>query len=417
VPFPKSVVGNSKPMSSPSCRFLHAHDLMLDTPLQGFGPLPEELEQIVGQAPRRTADKTFQKAIELGVDFVLLTGQLLDLRRAEPALIRFLQRQFEVLAAARIPVYWVGSAKQFRRWPRWASLPPEVHWLSQGKTALKTNGFTCEISLLDSTDSHADAADGSADQDEPAFRIRVVAAAEKAELRKFAAHHRGDYWALAQAKGRRTLLLKKQVAHAPGSPQARFPDAAGPHGCTRVELMLGHRPRLQFIATASVQFYRQKLLVPESGEREPLLISAHQCLSGIGADGSPDLILINWELVASPSLKLLARAKAIRQQFLEEINRMGRPAKVPIWSLDAQWQLEDPRGQMEAESFASIYLDALYSLYEERLHDSQFLEELASAGELGRWLRANGATCLGAERLAEAIVEGLSIVGLEDRSP
>lgn len=85
--------------------FIHAADLHLDSPFQGFGKMPEELFQDVKESTFSALDRLVQIAIQKQVDFVLLVGDLFDnAKQSLKAQIR-LKRAFEQLEQHRINVY------------------------------------------------------------------------------------------------------------------------------------------------------------------------------------------------------------------------------------------------------------------------------------------------------------------------
>ncbi len=90
-------------------RFLHASDLLLDRPLAGPLGVPAALRKRLAEAPYRSASAVFTAAIEERVDFVLLSGGLLNLHEAAPSEVCFLIEAFNRLAQHRIAVYWAGS--------------------------------------------------------------------------------------------------------------------------------------------------------------------------------------------------------------------------------------------------------------------------------------------------------------------
>src|SRR6476661_10190276 len=93
-------------MSGQHFRFLHAGGLALDQPLAGLSEVPEPLIEPFIDAPLSAAQKVFDAAIEERVDFVALTGDLVDLARPSPRAIAFLLDNFERLDAHGIAVYW-----------------------------------------------------------------------------------------------------------------------------------------------------------------------------------------------------------------------------------------------------------------------------------------------------------------------
>ena len=114
-------------MSGQQFRFLHAGGFALDQPLHGLAEIPEPLEELLIAAPYQAAQKVFDAALEERADFVVLTGDLIDLARPSPRAISFLLDNFERLHAHGISVYWAGGRLDPPQdWPAAARLPSTV---------------------------------------------------------------------------------------------------------------------------------------------------------------------------------------------------------------------------------------------------------------------------------------------------
>jgi 3',5'-cyclic AMP phosphodiesterase CpdA len=105
-------------------RFLHAGGFALDQPLAGLSEVPEPLEGPLIDAPYLAAQKVFAAALEERVDFVVLTGDLVDFARPSPRAIALLLDNFERLDSHGIAVYWAGGRLDPPQdWPASARLP------------------------------------------------------------------------------------------------------------------------------------------------------------------------------------------------------------------------------------------------------------------------------------------------------
>ncbi|MCL2348292.1 MAG: hypothetical protein FWC50_08530, partial [Planctomycetaceae bacterium] len=108
-------------------RFLHAADLSLEKQVTGVAELPTHLVPRLADAPRLAAERVFHAAIAEQVDFVLLSGNLLNPYQTGPWGPMFLVEQFQKLNDANIPVYWAtGKTDVFERWPVELPLPSNV---------------------------------------------------------------------------------------------------------------------------------------------------------------------------------------------------------------------------------------------------------------------------------------------------
>lgn len=106
-------------------RFVHAADLHLDTPFKGLTVSDEHVAQALRDASLDTFDNLVQLAIDRGVAFVLLAGDIYDGEsRGVRAQLRFL-RGLQRLSAGNIQVFIVhgnhdplGGWSAIRQWPQ-----------------------------------------------------------------------------------------------------------------------------------------------------------------------------------------------------------------------------------------------------------------------------------------------------------
>ena len=105
-------------MSQRPFRFIHASDLQLDLPIAGVVDAPESLVELLVSAPMRAAERVFDAAIDQQVDFVVLSGNLVDPASCSLHEMLFLTEQFERLNEHQILVYWCGgSLDSTNSWP------------------------------------------------------------------------------------------------------------------------------------------------------------------------------------------------------------------------------------------------------------------------------------------------------------
>lgn len=84
--------------------FLHAADIHLDSPLDGLAARNPGFSQTVRGATRRALESLVRLAIDDGVKFVLISGDLYDGTLRDMATAQFALRQFGLLARAGIRV-------------------------------------------------------------------------------------------------------------------------------------------------------------------------------------------------------------------------------------------------------------------------------------------------------------------------
>ena len=84
-------------MTGQAFRFIHASDFHLEQPLQGLIEVPDHLREQLIDAPYTAALRVFDAAIRDRVDFVLLSGDLVDPDLSGPRGVGFLLEQLERL--------------------------------------------------------------------------------------------------------------------------------------------------------------------------------------------------------------------------------------------------------------------------------------------------------------------------------
>ena len=90
-------------------RFIHASDLHLERTLEGVAECPAQWEQRTLDVSKRAAERLFQKCVEEEIDFLILSGNVLNANLAPPGIFLFLLEQLERLKKAGIAVYWAGG--------------------------------------------------------------------------------------------------------------------------------------------------------------------------------------------------------------------------------------------------------------------------------------------------------------------
>lgn len=109
-------------------RFIHAADLQLESCIEGTSEFPSTLESRLLDISYRAAERLFDSVLEERIDFLLLSGNIIDPLRTGPGGPVFLIKQFERLHQSGIDVYWVGGEFDSPEdWPVDFPLPENVH--------------------------------------------------------------------------------------------------------------------------------------------------------------------------------------------------------------------------------------------------------------------------------------------------
>jgi DNA repair exonuclease SbcCD nuclease subunit len=220
-------------------RFLVAGDLQLEKPAYGLDEVNDSLRELMIEAPFLAAERVFETALAENVDFVMLTGNVVDPWTSGPRGVAFLVEQFQRLAARDISVYWVGSPHDdVERWPAGIELPANVIRLPidapQAKLIQRDDESLACILGVSTNGSPQLRQQEFATQGE-IFTLAVIhGQVETSEL----ANSNVDFWAIGGSHDRQVLSSVRPVMLCPGSPQGRCPSEIGTHGCTLVEVSL-----------------------------------------------------------------------------------------------------------------------------------------------------------------------------------
>ena len=205
---------------SEAFKFLHASDFHLEQPLYGVAEVPDDWRHLFVDAPLQAARKVFEAAVKEEVDFVVLSGDLLDPPTAGPRAISFLLDQFQLLHERVSPSIGLAARSiASKSGPRDCGSRRAYNFFrttsptTKSRTCVGTNHwlrFTAERSTRS-----GDRSSGFDHDDAEMIAIAPVTAHEAA----VAATLRMDYWALGGKHQRRTLNGLAATAHYAGSPQ------------------------------------------------------------------------------------------------------------------------------------------------------------------------------------------------------
>ena len=308
-------------MASGPFRFIHAADFHLEVPLHGVTETPDHLRSLFIEAPYDAACRVFDAALGHGVDFVVLSGDLLDAVQAGPRGPIFLLEQFRRLTERQIDIYWAGGGVDApHRWPSELRLPENVHVFDTdrveeivhqrfGKPLVRlfgaSRGRGRRIDQGRFAHAHTDL-----------FSIAVAHGSVDAESLKGL---RIDYWALGGRHTSSTVLSPRPIAHYPGSPQGRDPGEAGQHGCTLVQVDAADRAHTSPLPAAVVQWHSAQAVVRAETTQlqlEAMLRSEMQALVQRAAGCS---LLVSWNISGEGPLMGLLRYGPLANQLLEQL--------------------------------------------------------------------------------------------------
>lgn len=235
-------------MSAESFRFIHASDFHLERPLSDLDELPDHLRELMVEAPRKAVASIFDAALSHDVDFLVLSGDLIQPQIAGPYGLSLILEGFESLGEYGKQVFWsTGIADDSTLWPESIPMPRNVTVFPKSQTQVisvardgqpicQLIGRSCEgKSRLHLPDFRVDAADF--------FRIAVAYGdVDNDDL----SEQPFDYWALG-GKHQRTIFEHEDgwVASYPGTSQGRSLAELGSHGYQLVKVDANQNLRIQ----------------------------------------------------------------------------------------------------------------------------------------------------------------------------
>ena len=328
-------------MSGQSFRFLHASDFHLEEPLGGLAEVPPHLGELFLDAPFTAAERVFDVAVRERVDFVILSGDILEPTLAGPRGISFLLNQFERLNAHGIAVYWAGGKCDGPQdWPNAAKLPTNVQvfpgYKCEELTHLRGERAIACIVGRSWHGSSIQAADYAVDAGK-LFSIAVGYG--PLELSKVSSL-RVDYWALGGRHERQSV--GGSPIYYPGTPQGRSPAEPGPHGCTLVHVADDQTFRTQFIATDAARWLDETVQVEADESRTDVKRRIAERMKQLLVDAVERPLLVHWNITLSHRLGSVTRCREWAAELLEWLRAEYGNGKAPVYTLAVETGDEQP---------------------------------------------------------------------------
>lgn len=317
-------------------RFLHSGDFDLQQPLTGLAEIPAALRPWCVDAPFTAAQRVFDVAIREKVDFVVLSGNLLDIDQAGPRAVSFLLEQFERLNEQDIAVYWSGGVTDPpQQWPGAARMPKNVQ-LFPAYQVDEFSHYRIDKPIACIRGRSWQGPTTPIDPLAPDFDHLFTVAISYGQYEVSPLLHKPvSYWALGGSPHRLTHGDSLRTVHYPGSPQGRKPQQAGAHGCSLVHVESDGRTRVQLIPTDAVRFQTEDISLdptaPVADQRRPFL----ERVKTLRQESDDRPLLVTWELRLSGSPTLAQREKLSAELLTWLRNEFGG-SRIPLWSISVE---------------------------------------------------------------------------------
>ncbi|MBN1908411.1 MAG: hypothetical protein JW818_01615 [Pirellulales bacterium] len=350
-------------------RFVHAADFHLETPPFGIAEAPEHLGELFLEAAYGAAGRVFETALSEEVDFLILSGDVLDCRHTGPRGPLFLVEQFERLAERDIIVYWAGGrVDPPEAWPPSIRLPDNVHVFLQGTvdTRVFHRDDTPLVRLLGTSRARGGRIrPAQFDPSEPGlFSIAVAHGKVTSDDLKSS---RVDYWALGGRHAAKTYSRTAPMAHCPGSPQGRQPEETGPHGCTLVKVDTERNIELSQVATDVMRWQHEQISVDAQTDRAALEKALREKVEALGDSATDGDRLISWTVTGSGPLVAQLRQGPLADELLGQLCHQYGYDSPARWSVSLSVEPQAvPKTWLEQETIRGDFLRAVQ---EYRQHD------------------------------------------------
>lgn len=325
-------------MSQWPFRFVHAADFHLEQPLAGLSDFPDHLRDTFIDAPYRAAERVVDTVLAEEADFLVLSGDLLDPQLTGPRGPLALVEQFHRLAERSIPIYWAGGTVDSPEvWPSVVRLPENVHVFPCGRPHeyVHQRESVPLVRLVGASRGQGRAIQASDFDPDPAGLFTIAVVHELTDIE--AMQSRGiHYWALGSSHTRQNLFTAPGLAHCPGSPQSRRPEACGPHGCTLVHVDAQGNARTTLVPTDVIRCHCERLELDPTATRQDLegrLAERTRVL----LETSPSVdLLIAWTIAGSGPLVTQLRRKGLAGELLAALRKEYGSGSPAAWSLSLE---------------------------------------------------------------------------------
>lgn len=397
-------------MAFTTLRFLHSGDWRLDRPLSGLSEVPDQLRELFVEASYLAAERVVETALAEKVDFVLLTGGLLDARRTGPVGPAFLLKQCERLQERGIAVYWLPDRAD-QRWPATLLLPGNVHRFDTASyshfTHQRDGEAVAHLAADPSSAAPTTALAQFADQAEHFTIALTHGAAGVDTLRSIGIR----YWACGGRHKRHTLFSGRTTAHDAGTPQGRSARESGPHGCTLVEIDADSKIHSRFVPTDVVRWRTEQIELEAHHTPGDLERIAHERLAERSARDEDLDLVIHWVVqlrTGLPSATWRHRAS----ELLESLRAKYGYATPLRWS--AAMSVQSASGEIPAELRGedSILGDFLSEVARYQLDPSECLDLTSFVSER-QAVGLSGALGLNDAKLRERVLEQVAALGYD----
>jgi hypothetical protein len=163
------------------------------------------------------------------------------------------------------------------------------------------------------------------------------------------------------------------VAHYPGSPQGRWPDDCGVHGCTLVQVSPPHPARTTPVATDVIRWQTERIAVDAAETREVLETRLRERMQGL-VEANPGVdLLVSWKLAGEGPLVARLREGTLAGELVQMLRDEYGHGPPAAWSISLS---AEPGAMLPAEWYEqqTIRGDFLRRLRDHQMNPSEPLD-------------------------------------------
>ncbi len=343
-------------------KFIHASDFHLDRPISGLAEIPSHLKSHLANAPYAAAERVFELAISERVDFILLSGDIVDLDAGGPRSAAFLLGHFQRLADKNIGVHWCGgNVDHPDRWPSAIELPENVviypSSMVEPTQHVRNNTVVATIFGSGYEPRKRNPSDFKCIDDSP---FPIALAHGLFDTTTLAAQNI-RYWALGGRHRRSVIEKTGSVAVYPGTTQGRSLDEPGAHGCTIVRVDDSGKLKIQTHELDSVRWSLQKVTVAESTKLDDLKGVLGERCAKIRNESPEQTNLVSWEISTTGQFNSRLRSTQWNKELINWLRTEFGQGVEGVWTAAIEIAAPKtlPSAWYEEETILGDYLRAV----------------------------------------------------------
>jgi DNA repair exonuclease SbcCD nuclease subunit len=348
-------------------RFLHAADLHLGSPFLGLAQKDDDVAARFARASRSAFEDLVTRALEEGVSFVVIAGDVFDGEWKDASIGLFFNRQLARLSNQNIPTFLLRGnhdaeslVTKSLTWPEnvfeFSARRPEIHRIKDLRVALHGRGFP-----------HPAVVENYAvDYPEPVagwFNIGVLhTACGRAGHENYApctvadlAARGYDYWALGHVHAFEIVSRDPWIVY-PGNLQGRNIRECGERGAVIVEVADGAVANVRRVVTDCARWAEVFVDVSPHDDETSLLRAIETELRPHAAAAAARLLAVR--VVLTGATKLHPRFVAYREHLRDEVEAAAQRCGEDIWLERLRIDTTEPQRSARDAALTEIDLAA-----------------------------------------------------------